>query len=126
MNGFERRIGYDKTASETIAAGTGKTLITEVIPVGLVLMLTHFANYVSDVMAWGQVVWTVKINGNPWQGFDAVKDQLGDPANPRELGNPPIARGGDVVTITATNNSGVAYAAGVSVKGAFGFFREGA
>jgi hypothetical protein len=115
--------GYDNTQSLAVPAGTTVTLISERITTAELLLLTHFANYVSDIMAWGSIVWNTTINGVPVASLYNVKDQLGDPANPRELGYQPQLRGNDLLEVKVTNNAAVEYSVGVSVKGKFGWER---
>lgn len=121
---FITRKGYDATASMNIPKGTTVTVLSVIAPGNSALMISHFANYVADIGAWGFIKWSVQVNSVPADPLGLVMDQLGDPSNPRELGLKIIARPGDVVEVKVTNLTditlGTDYAAGVSLKGGYG------
>ena len=121
---FQIRKGYDDTKSMNVPKGTMVTLLQLIVPGNSSFMVSHFANYVNDIGAWGFIKWSVQVNSVPDETLGNVMDQLGDPSNPRQLGRQIIALPGDVVEVKATNltdiSTGADFVAGVSLKGGYG------
>jgi hypothetical protein len=129
MDNFVELSGYDRTKSALVTHGAGPVLLhSEKIPTGTNLRITHFGNDVGDIGAWtdnGGVSWTLKINGVPCSFINGEVNQLGTTNQPRELGDPIMVRGGDVVEVYGTNPSAATdYTMLVSVKGKYGYLRR--
>lgn len=128
MNENFRRIrGYDNTSSAVVPAGSpGTVLLTERLAGGAALLVTHFGNYIGGLSdaAWGSISWTVRINGIAVPGFEDIKDQLGTPQQLRELSEPFLVRGGDLLEVIGKNTSLDNYGVGVSLQGSYGAVRR--
>lgn len=119
---YERLQGFEDTASALAIKNKVRTVLVSVrVPSATNLVLTHFWNYIGqqDWTAWGNLVWSVEINGAPVRGHERRLDQYPDPN--RELGVPIVARGGDLLEIVLTNESATTdYIGAVNVKGYYG------
>lgn len=99
--------------SVTIAPGATGTLLTILIPAQVVLRLKDFSNYLSNLMAWGSVTWSMNINGRPLPPYDTLLDQMGSLGLRSPIEEIELTAG--IFTITAVNGFAVALAAGASL-----------
>lgn len=113
--------GFDETNSVNVVAGvTGTILYSLRIPHSTALKIKHFGNNVQPVGGWGLTTWRLKINGASIRPLREVKDQLGTIGDPTELGETPIARGGDLLEIEVDNTSATNNNISARLKGEFG------
>jgi len=78
-------------------------------------VLTHFANYLNILTAWGSITWMIKINGVGVYPYDTLKDQYGYAAEPRPIA-PVEVNGGDLFTIEAKNDFSATVGIGVAFR----------
>ena len=126
MKDFIVTDGYDVTKEAVIPYGNVDTVIkSQKIPSSTNLIITHFANDVSDLAAWtdaGGVTWQVRINSIT---VLETKNQLGNTSQLRELGKSIEVRGGDLIEYIAKNPSAATnYTLLVSVKGYYGYWER--
>ncbi len=103
-----------ENASVAIAgAGVEGTIMTIVIPPHVVMKLKEFGNYIDTVAAWGDIVWTFRLNGFPLAPYDRVLDQIGYAAQRAAIQE--LELSGGIFTITAQNNGIPAVIVGASL-----------
>ena len=113
----------DKTYSAPrVQPNTEAELIRINVPAGQTFVLSHFANYVGDALAWGNVNWTVILDGVPFRGYFKITDQVGAVNLPREIPFGHMVARRDLVIICENANTDATdsvYAIGASIKGAY-------
>jgi hypothetical protein len=113
----------DITYSEPqVQPNTEAELIRINVPSGQTFVLSHFANYVGDALAWNNVNWTVIVDGVPFRNFYKFTDQIGAVNLPREIPFGHIIARRDFVVLCENANTdatGSVYAIGASIKGAY-------
>jgi len=119
--------GYDETQSLAFIPGQIRTLVTAVVPPGgQVLLITHFANSLSDIAAWGYFTWSVQIDGNPVSSYSAITNQLASVNQMRQVGVDIIAYPGQTLTVVCTSDitTPANYDAVVSMIGVYGYIKR--
>lgn len=111
--------GFDQIHSANIGATSTVELFSVTVPHKLKLLVTHFANPINNVAALGNLTWKVLRNGIATSPLDAVLDQYGDISDPYELSEPIEFFSGSTVSVVVVNSSGVAYDAGVLLRGSY-------
>lgn len=94
---------YDRTTSINIPAGNNVTLITLRIPQGLTFLLKKFGNDLGQASGWSYVKWNILRNGIPIPAYGNIYNQLGNAQLLRGMIEDTEFRGGDVMSVTATN-----------------------
>lgn len=119
---FRVNQGFDETDSATVNAGATVTLLTVTVPAGSDqnLLITHFANDLSDIAAWGFFTWNMYIDSIPVKSYYGVVDQLGYTSQMRKVGVDILVGGGQVLTVQVVSTAAVAYNAVVSLIGVYG------
>jgi hypothetical protein len=115
--------GFDETDSANCGAGATVTgLLSVSVPSGSdqSLLITHFANDLSDIAAWGFFTWNMYIDNVPVKSYFGVKSQLGFTSQMRKVGVDILVGGGQTLRIDAVSTAALAYDVLVSVIGVYG------
>lgn len=118
--------GYDvPTSSVTLNPGDSNIiLVNTLVPAGgvQVLLLTHFANFVSDIAAWTFVTWNMTVGGRSVPEYSNVTDQIGEVNRLRLVGIDIITRASENLIIKASASALMPgpFNAGVSLLGVYG------
>lgn len=126
---FSVNDGYDNTSSALfLAANAPETqhLITVTVPQGSdqSLLITHFANELSDIAAWGFFTWNMYIDDVPVQSYFGIQDQLGQTNLMRKVGVDILVNAGQTLLVDVVSTVAVPanYSAVVSLIGAYGTY----
>ena len=124
--------GYDSTQSAFFAPGATTDLINITVPSGgdNALVLLKYANYTSDIAAWGYFTWNMYIDGMQVPEYSNVSDQLGLQYQMREIGIDILIKAGQTFRIEVVADAAMPivvpqYTAGISLIGVFGTFYRG-
>ena len=115
--------GFDETDSQNCLAGATITgLLSVSVPSGSdqSLLITHFANDLSDIAAWGFFTWNMYIDNVPVKSYFGVKSQLGFTSQMRKVGVDILVGGGQTLRIDAVSTAAAAYDVVVSLIGVYG------
>lgn len=80
-------------------------LISYQVPDRHVASLRWFGHMLSDFDAWGEVVWTIRVNKKPVRTYFKFKQQRGNFMNPTRLAAPIKLKGKDRLEIVATGGA---------------------
>ena len=121
--------GFDNTSSAAFLAVNApetQTLISITVPQGSdqSLLITHFANELSDIAAWTFFTWNMYIDGVPVQAYFGVVDQLGQTNLMRKVGVDILVNAGQTLTVDVVSAALVPanYSAVVSLIGVYGTY----
>jgi hypothetical protein len=121
--------GYDITASASFLTGdTINDVTTTVISQSVTiqgdqsLLITEFANYLSDIAAYGFFTWNMYIDGVRVGPYYGIQDQLGQPNLMRKVGIDILVNSGQTLTVDVVADKSVPapYKASVSLIGVYG------
>jgi len=94
--------GIDENISQQVNIGLTVTLFTFQVPSKAILKVQKFANYTDTPAGIGALIWSIRINGIPTARYGALLDIIGQSFHPEEIVLNEL-RGGDLLTILATN-----------------------
>ena len=109
---------FDENISQNVvfvAPNNVVTLFTFQVPSRAVLRLTKFANYTDTPASIGAISWSIRRNGIGVNPYDNILDIIGQSYQPEEIEMGEF-RGGDLLSIVATNNHIANVLMGIRVK----------
>ena len=118
--------GYDIPASSVLLnpGDSNKEIVNTLVPSGGIqaLLLTHYANAVSDIAAWTYVTWYMTVNGRQIAEYSNITNQIGEVNRLRPIGIDIIIRSGERLIITASASAlmPAPYSAVNSLLGVYG------
>jgi len=93
-----------------LADGTEVVVVTYEVPDRHVASLRWFGHMLDDSAAWGEVIWTIRVNQKPVRTYFNFVNQRGIYANPTRLAAPIKLKGKDVLEVVATGGATAANA----------------
>ncbi len=116
--------GFDETDSATVIAGATVTLLSVTVPDGTdqSLLITHYANILSDMAALGFFTWNMYIDSVPVKAYFGVVDQLGTTNQMRKVGVDILVNSGQTLRVDAVSTAALPYGAGISLMGVYGTY----
>jgi len=109
MNNIKK---FDEPHSMLCGVGATVQIYTYTVPPKSKMVVTHFANYLDLVTHWGHVTWRILKNGV--EAVPIILDNLGLSSLPEETKRIDF-EGGDVLTVTATDDAVVGQPPNLSV-----------
>ena len=124
--------GYDKITSAFFSPGQSRDLVTQTVSGGSdgVLVLLKYANYTSDIAAWGLFTWNMYIDNVQIPEYSNISDQYGLQYQMRDIGIDIVVKLGQTLRIEVVASSSMPvvipqYTAGVSLIGVYGTLYRG-
>ncbi len=112
------RIPFQYARSQYIGAGTSATLLEDnYFGSGTKAVVTKIATYASDDAAWGDMEFSLIIDGMKDKEFGSVLDQIGSQSEPRPIPEGLIIANASIKCVAKNNSATNTYKFGVLIEG---------